>query len=72
MKVTVLQRDIVWADPAENRRRSADAIERNPGADLYVLPEMFSTGFCTNPVGIAEDVDNYSSIRVTYSNDATT
>jgi predicted amidohydrolase len=46
MKIVVLQRDIVWAQPAENCRRCSEAIDRNLGADLYVLPEMFSTGFC--------------------------
>ena len=58
MKLTILQRDIVWADPAENVRRAEESINRNPGADLYVLPEMFSTGFCTQPEGIAEPVEN--------------
>jgi predicted amidohydrolase len=58
MKVTILQRDIVWADPAENVRRADEAIDCNPGSDLYVLPEMFSTGFCTHPEGIAEPADN--------------
>lgn len=58
MKVTVLQRDIVWANPEENRRRCDEAIERNPESDLYVLPEMFSTGFCTNPEGVAESLDS--------------
>ena len=58
MKLTILQRDIVWADPAENVRRAEEAINRNPRADLYVLPEMFSTGFCTQPEGIAEPVEN--------------
>ena len=58
MKVTILQRDIVWATPEENVRRADEAIDRNPGSDLYVLPEMFSTGFCTQPEGIAEPVEN--------------
>ena len=58
MKVTILQRDIVWADPAENIRRADEAIDCNPGSDLYVLPEMFSTGFCTQPEGIAEPAEN--------------
>ena len=60
MKLTILQSDIVWADPAENVRRAEEAINRNPGADLYVLPEMFSTGFCTQPEGIAEPVENHT------------
>ena len=54
MKITILQRDIVWANPQENIRRADAAIDAQPGADLYVLPEMFSTGFCTEPKDIAE------------------
>lgn len=58
MKITILQRDIVWADPTRNVQRSDEAIDGNPGSDLYVLPEMFSTGFCTQPEGIAEPAEN--------------
>ena len=54
MKVTIIQRNIEWANPALNVERANEAIDRNVGADLYVLPEMFSTGFCTQPEGIAE------------------
>lgn len=54
MKTVILQRDITWADPAANCSRCAEALDRHAGADLYVLPEMFSTGFCTQPEGIAE------------------
>ena len=58
MKITIIQRDIVWADPRTNIQRASEAIDRNAGADIYVLPEMFSTGFCTNPEGIAESADS--------------
>ena len=58
MKVTILQRDIEWANPSLNVLRTEEAINRNAGADLYVLPEMFSTGFCTQPEGIAESCDS--------------
>lgn len=58
MKVTILQRNLLWANPQENVKGADDAIDRNPGADLYVLPEMFSTGFCTNPEGIAESAQS--------------
>lgn len=54
MKVTILQRDIEWANPSLNVERASQAIDRNPGSDLYILPEMFSTGFCTSPEGVAE------------------
>ncbi|MBO6124310.1 MAG: amidohydrolase [Bacteroidaceae bacterium] len=57
MKVNALQHDIVWGDPAENRRRLAGLIAAQPGADLYVLPEMWSTGFATEPMGLAERDD---------------
>ena len=42
MKITLLQQDIAWADPAENQRRSEAAILAAPLSDLYVLPEMWS------------------------------
>lgn len=58
MKITILQRDIEWANPALNVQRAEEAIDRNAGADLYLLPEMFSTGFCTQPEGIAELSDS--------------
>ena len=58
MKVTILQRDILWANPEGNVARADKAIECNHGSDLYILPEMFSTGFCTNPEGIAESTDS--------------
>ena len=58
MKVVILQQDIAWADPAENVRRAEAAIDCRPGADLYVLPEMFATGFATHPEGVAEPADS--------------
>lgn len=58
MRVTILQRNIEWANPALNIQRADKAISRNAGADLYVLPEMFSTGFCTQPEGIAESSES--------------
>ncbi len=54
MKTVILQNDILWADPTGNIRKADAAISLSPDADLYILPEMFSTGFCTSPEGIAE------------------
>lgn len=54
MKITLLQQNIVWADPEANVSRIDALLERMEPADLYVFPEMFSTGFATNPQGIAE------------------
>ena len=54
MKITLLQRDIVWADPQANMTRNDSIFQSDGGSDLYIFPEMFSTGFCTVPEGIAE------------------
>ena len=55
MKINLLQRDIVWADPEANRRRNDLLFADGGGSDLYVFPEMFSTGFCTQPEASAEE-----------------
>lgn len=47
MKVAMIQMDIAWEDPAENLRQVEDWSKEAVagGAELVVLPEMFSTGF---------------------------
>ena len=54
MRVTLLQTDITWASPPTNRENVDAMLASTPGSDLYVLPEMWSTGFATTPDGIAE------------------
>ena len=55
MKVTVLQLNTEWGSAAQNIERAERLIAQSPGSDLYVLPEMWSTGFAIEPSGIAED-----------------
>ena len=55
MKVTILQTDMEWGRPEVNIGRAEALMAQEPGADLYVLPEMWATGFATEPVGIAEE-----------------
>lgn len=55
MKITLLQQDIAWAQPTVNCKTAETAILAAPQSDVYVLPEMFSTGFATHPEGIAEE-----------------
>ena len=55
MKATLLQTDIIWADPKANLARLDELFAGLPDSDIYVLPEMFTTGFATKPEGIAED-----------------
>ncbi len=54
MNITIVQTDIIWGDPAANRERIMQQIEGKEG-DLFILPEMFSTGFATQPEGMAEE-----------------
>lgn len=64
MQVTLFQRDIEWAQPAINRQRTEQALLEAPKSDLYVLPEMWSTGFVTSPQDYDtadRDIDNASS-----------
>lgn len=50
----MLQTDIVWGDTEANIRK-VDAMVAALDADLYVLPEMWSTGFSVHPEEVAEE-----------------
>lgn len=70
MTIALYQQDIVWGSPAENMRRAEEAFAAAFGdgalsssaeggvrhVDLMVLPEMFTTGFCTDPSQAAAGV----------------
>lgn len=65
MIITLLQQDICWANPAENIRRTEESILNAPESDLYVLPEMWSTGF-GNPENLTDcgyDYDDCSALE---------
>jgi len=57
MKIGIMQRDIIWASPQENLRRTTQAIARMAACDLLVLPEMFATGFGASPRQVAEPAE---------------
>ena len=63
MKLTLLQTNITWASPADNVQHDAQLMEQYPGADLYVLPEMWATGFATTPHNIAEEEENSVALQ---------
>lgn len=56
MRVALFQMNGVWEDAARNRRHAEEQIARS-GADLFVLPEMFNTGFTMSPERVAEPAD---------------
>lgn len=63
MKVVMLQTDICWAKSDENVRHVQQLMANAPDGDLYVLPEMWSTGFATQPEGIAADEADNDALR---------
>jgi predicted amidohydrolase len=54
MKINLIQTDIVWGDPQANCAHLDKLLAGAEPADLYVLPEMFSTGFATLPDATVE------------------
>ena len=63
MKTTIIQLNIEWGSPLENIRRVERLMADAPDSDLYVLPEMWSTGFATEPHNIAENEGNSVSLE---------
>jgi omega-amidase len=60
LEVGLLQADLAWQDPETNRRRLAAMMDSQPGCDLYVLPETFTTGFLGDEGLEAETMDGPS------------
>ena len=55
LKTALIQADLIWEKPAENRNHFKEKINKLPlGIDLIILPEMFSTGFTMNAQHLAE------------------
>lgn len=55
MIIALVQTNLIWENPAENRRLiEQQIINLNELVDVIVLPEMFTTGFTMNPQSVAE------------------
>ena len=58
LRVSIVQGETRWRDPAGNREYYAGLIAPLHGtSDLVVLPETFTSGFSNDAVGEAEDMD---------------
>jgi len=58
LNVAIVQPDSVWLDAGQNRLKITALLkELSVQPDLVLLPEMFSTGFCTEPAPVAEPMD---------------
>lgn len=57
LTVTLIQTELVWESPEENRSHFDHLLNTGLDTDLIVLPEMFSTGFSMDSATLAESMD---------------
>lgn len=57
MRISLIQMDLAWCDAQANLCHAEEMIRRQPDSDVYVLPEMFTTGFCMEPHRVAEPAE---------------
>lgn len=55
LRIALLEYDIVWENPEANFELITSLI-KGKEADIFILPEMFSTGFTMNPQKNAEPI----------------
>ena len=63
MDITLLQRSIDWCKPEKNRLDIERMIAESPKTDLFVLAEMFTTGFCMKPAEVAENSEDSVTLQ---------
>ena len=58
MKIALFQTKLAWENPAVNRKFIEEYfLNEDESFDLFVLPEMFTSGFTMNPSAVAETMD---------------
>lgn len=58
MKTALIQTNIIWENPSENRRILEDKIiALTESIELIILPEMFTSGFTMQPSNVAETMN---------------
>jgi predicted amidohydrolase len=61
LQVALVQTDLVWENKAANLANLSQKLEKaHKGIDLFILPEMFSTGFSMQPKKFAESMNGDS------------
>ena len=63
MKVALIQMNIIWENPNENRRFLDEKINYlREKIDLIILPEMFTSGFTMTPNLVAETMNGETTL----------
>ena len=61
LKITLIQSNLFWEDKITNIKQFTNRIfDITEQTDLFVLPEMFSTGFTMNSEKLAETMDGFT------------
>lgn len=56
IRVALIQSELVWQDSAANHLHLQQLIEQHQGIQLFILPEMFNSGFSMDSTGIAQSM----------------
>lgn len=65
LKIALIQSDLVWENPEENRKNFTQKIEAiSSDVDLIILPEMFTSGFTMNASSVAENMSSKTLTRL--------
>ena len=62
LELALIQTELAWQNPEANRAHFEALLKRARGADLIVLPEMFSTGFSMDSAALAEPENGPTSL----------
>lgn len=60
LKISLIQTDLVWEDPAANHEHISARIASLGETDVIVLPETFNTGFSMDSKRLAEPINGIS------------
>ncbi len=60
LKISLIQFDIKWLKQSENFEYLSQKLDLVANSDIVFLPEMFDTGFCTQPQRIPNSKNNLS------------
>lgn len=62
LRISLVQSDLFWEQPAKNRPYLSERIKEIEGTDLIILPEMCTTGFSMNPTQYAENPEEGATV----------
>ena len=62
LELALIQTSLAWHDAAANRAHFQALLQQARGADLVILPEMFSTGFSMRSAELAEAEDGPTTV----------